>query len=317
MVAPAIETTGLSKVYRAAGQSVTAVSGLDLEVQAGELYGLLGPNGAGKSTTIGMLTTLVSPTGGKATVAGADVIANPCEVKRRISVVTQNSGLDRGLTLSQNLEMRGRLFGMSGREARRRAGELLEMFGLAERAKAKVGWVSGGQAQRLKIARALMQRPDVLFLDEPTTGIDTQARLNLWDSLRELHDAGQTIVLTTHYLEEAESLCERVAVVDGGTLLACDTVEGLKKSAGADTVFTMDFDGSAEPVAPAAGKLPGVGKVETDGNRLRVHSTAPDGLFARLADAGAEQGLSVSNAFSTPPSLETAFLAMTGRDFSA
>ncbi|MBP2051141.1 ABC-2 type transport system ATP-binding protein [Streptomyces griseochromogenes] len=317
MVDLAIETAGLSKVYVGGSQSVPAVTGLDLEIRTGELFGLLGPNGAGKSTTIGMLTTLVTPTGGRATVAGADVIKRPVDVKRRISVVTQDTGLDRGLTLSQNLEMRGRLFGMSGRESRRRALELLEVFGLAERAKAKVGWVSGGQAQRLKIARSLMHRPDVLFLDEPTTGIDTQARLNLWEALRELHASGQTIVLTSHYLEEVESLCQRVAVIDDGSLLACDTVAGLKRTAGADTVFTMDFDGPAEPVAETAGKLPGVRRTETDGNRLRVYSTEPEGLFGKLADAGADHGLSVGNAFSTPPSLETAFLALTGRDFQA
>ena len=212
----AIRTEALRKTYKSSRGDVPAVRGIDLGVGSGEFFGLLGPNGAGKSTTIGMLTTLVLPTGGRAWVAGLDVVADPVGVKRRIGVVTQNNTLDMQLTVAENLEFRSRFFGLSLREASRRADQLLEVFGLADRSKAMSTDLSGGQAKRLLIARALVHRPDVLFLDEPTAGLDPQTRVNLWDILRVLHAQGQTILLTTHYMEEAEALCERIAVMDHG-----------------------------------------------------------------------------------------------------
>ena len=210
----AIRTEDLRKTYKSSRGDVPAVRGIDLNVSSGQFFGLLGPNGAGKSTTIGMLTTLILPTGGQAWVAGMDVVADPVGVKRRIGVVTQNNTLDMQLTVAENLEFRSRFFGLSLREASRRADQLLEVFGLADRRKAMSTDLSGGQAKRLLIARALVHRPDVLFLDEPTAGLDPQTRANLRDILRVLHGEGQTILLTTHYMEEAEALCERVAVID-------------------------------------------------------------------------------------------------------
>ena len=209
----AIRTEDLRKTYKSSRGDVPAVCGIDLSVGSGQFFGLLGPNGAGKSTTIGMLTTLVLPTGGRAWVAGLDVVADPVGVKRRIGVVTQNNTLDMQLTVAENLEFRSRFFGLGLREASRRAAQLLEVFGLADRRKAMSTDLSGGQAKRLLIARALVHRPDVLFLDEPTAGLDPQTRANLWDILRVLHAQGQTILLTTHYMEEAEALCEQVAVI--------------------------------------------------------------------------------------------------------
>src|SRR5229473_2058587 len=203
------------------------------------------PFGPSKSTTIGMLTTLVLPTGGRAWVAGLDVVADPVGVKRRIGVVTQKNTLDMQLTVAENLEFRSRFFGLSLREASRRAAQLLEVFGLADRRKAMSTDLSGGQAKRLLIARALVHRPDVLFLDEPTAGLDPQTRANLWDILRVLHGEGQTILLTTHYMEEAEALCEQVAVIDHGEVLASGTVNQLKDGAGTETVITVRYD---EPV---------------------------------------------------------------------
>ncbi len=223
----AIRTEDLRKTYKSSRGDVPAVRGIDLSVGSGEFFGLLGPNGAGKSTTIGMLTTLVLPTGGRAWVAGLDVVADPVGVKRRIGVVTQNNTLDMQLTVAENLEFRSRFFGLGLREASRRASQLLEVFGLADRRKAMSTDLSGGQAKRLLIARALVHRPDVLFLDEPTAGLDPQTRVNLWDILRVLHAEGQTILLTTHYREEAEALCEQVAVVDHGEVLASGTVTEL------------------------------------------------------------------------------------------
>src|SRR6266513_2820025 len=216
----AIRTADLRKTYKSSRGDVPAVRGLDLSVAVGQFFGLLGPNGAGKSTTIGMLTTLVLPTGGQAWVSGMDVVADPVGVKRRIGVVTQNNTLDMQLTVTENLEFRSRLFGLGPREATRRAGQLIDAFGLGDRRKAIATDLSGGQARRLLIARALVHRPEVLFLDEPTAGLDPQTRVNLWDILQVLHDQGQSILLTTHYMEEAEALCDRIAVVDHGEVLA-------------------------------------------------------------------------------------------------
>src|SRR5215831_9477519 len=225
----AIRTEDLRKTYKTSRGDVPAVRGIDLNVPSGELFGLLGPNGAGKSTTIGMLTTLVLPTGGRAWVAGIDVVADPVGVKRRIGVVTQNNTLDMQLTVAENLEFRSRFFGLGLRDAARRAEQLLVAFGLEDRRKAIATDLSGGQAKRLLIARALVHQPDVLFLDEPTAGLDPQTRVNLWDILRLLHDQGQTILLTTHYMEEAEALCDQIAVVDHGEVLAAGTVDELKE----------------------------------------------------------------------------------------
>ena len=230
----AIRTEELRKTYTAKGGDVPAVRGIDLAVSRGQFFGLLGPNGAGKSTTISMLTTLVVPTGGRAWVAGLDVVADPVGVKRRIGVVTQNNTLDMQLTVAENLEFRSRFFGLSPREASRRAAQLLEAFGMSEKRKSMSTDLSGGQAKRLLIARALVHRPEVLFLDEPTAGLDPQTRVNLWDILRVLHAEGQTILLTTHYMEEAEALCEQISVMDHGQILASGTVNELKEGVGAD-----------------------------------------------------------------------------------
>ena len=305
----------LHKTYRSTHSTVEAVRGIDLDVPPGEFFGLLGPNGAGKSTTIGMLTTLVRPTSGQAYVAGIDVVADPVNVKRRIGVVSQTNTLDRQLTVAENLEFRGRFFGVPAREARRRADELLDMVGLAERAEAMAFELSGGQARRLQIARALVHEPEVLFLDEPTAGLDPQTRVNLWAALRSLHDRGQTILLTTHYMEEADELCERVAIIDHGSVLACDSVPGLKARAGADTVVTVTYDGPAPSVAAQLDGRPGVSKVEVDGTQVRVFTRDRDGLLSELISAGSRAGLTVLDASQLLPSLETVFLTLTGRDY--
>jgi len=227
----AISTRDLRKVFTGgSGPAVTAVDGVDLDVRPGEVFGLLGPNGAGKTTTIGMLTTRVVPTGGTARIDGIDVAARPTRVKRRIGVVSQTNTLDRSLTVRENLTFHGRYFGLGGRESARRADELLARFRLADRRDADVNTLSGGMAQRLMVARALLHRPAVLFLDEPSTGLDPQSRLALWEVLRGLHAEGQTILLTTHSMDEADQLCERVAIMDHGRILALDTPTELKKA---------------------------------------------------------------------------------------
>jgi daunorubicin resistance ABC transporter ATP-binding subunit len=314
----AIRTEGLRKTYKTSRGDVEAVRGIDLNVPQGEFFGLLGPNGAGKSTTIGMLTTLVQPTGGRAWVAGHDVTKDTVAVKRRIGVVTQGNTLDMQLTVAENLEFRSRFFGLNARAASRRAAQLIDAFGLGDRRNAMADALSGGQARRLLIARALVHRPEVLFLDEPTAGLDPQTRVNLWDILHVLHDLGQTILLTTHYMEEAEALCDRVAVVDHGTVLACGTVDELKEDTGADTVITVRYEGPVPPgFADRVGLAdrPGVSRVEADGDQVRVFSREPEGLLGELVTAGAVGGLHVRDAAQLKPSLETVFLTLTGREY--
>jgi ABC-2 type transport system ATP-binding protein len=311
----AVRTVALAKTYPGPAGGVPAVRGIDLAVPHGEFFGLLGPNGAGKSTTIGMLTTLVVPTAGRAEVCGLDVVRHPVEVKRRIGMVSQHNTADTDLTVAENLEFRGRYFGLSGPAARRRAAELLAGFGLAERRAARPMELSGGQAKRLMICRALVHRPEVLFLDEPTAGLDPQSRLNLWELLRGLQAAGQTILLTTHYLEEAEEMCDRVAVIDHGTVLASGTVPELKDSAGADTVITVTFDSAAPDGVAALRGRPGVSKVEIADRQVRVFAREPRGLLGELVASGVSAGVGVSDAAQLPPSLQTAFLSLTGREY--
>jgi daunorubicin resistance ABC transporter ATP-binding subunit len=317
-VTAAIRTTDLRKTYKSSRGDTEAVRGIDLDVPHGEFFGLLGPNGAGKSTTIGMLTTLVAPTGGQAWVAGHDVTRDPVAVKRRIGVVTQNNTLDMQLTVTENLAFRSRFFGLPKSVASRRAEQLIDAFGLSDRKNAMADQLSGGQARRLMIARALVHQPDVLFLDEPTAGLDPQTRVNLWDILQVLHDQGQTILLTTHYMEEAEALCDRIAVVDHGRVLAEGTLDKLLAEAGAQTIVTVRFeepvpDGLAEQ-AGLAGR-PDVIKVEADGDQLRVFATDAEGLLGDLVNIGTAGGLHVRDASTARPSLETAFLTLTGREY--
>jgi ABC-2 type transport system ATP-binding protein len=313
----AVRTVGLRKTYPPSGPrpEVRAVRGIDLDVPRGEFFGLLGPNGAGKSTTIGMLTTLVVPTGGSAHVTGLDVVKDAVEIKRRIGVVSQNNTLDSDLTVAENLEFRGRYFGLGARDARRRAGELLELFGLTEQRGGNPFEISGGQAKRVMICRALMHGPEVLFLDEPTAGLDPQTRTNLWEVLRGLQAGGQTILLTTHYMEEAEALCDRVAVVDHGEVLASGTVDQLKSSAGADTVITVSYDAPAPQEIKKLSDRDGISKVEVTDGQVRVFASAPDGILGDLVTIGSAAGVGVTDATQLRPSLETVFLTLTGRDY--
>ena len=265
MTRAAITTTDLRKQYQYGPHTIDAVDGICLAVAEGEFFGLLGPNGAGKSTTIGMLTTRIRLTSGTATVAGMDVMTAPVEVRRRVAVVTQTNTMDRQISVLENLEFRGRYFGMGRRGARKRAMELLESFGIADKAEASLDEVSGGQARRAMICRAIMHRPEVLVLDEPSAGVDPQTRLHLWELLRALHRSGQTIMLTTHYMDEAESLCERLAIIDRGRVVAGGSIDEIKSASGAEAVVTVVFNGDATAAAQIAEKLDHVTRVEVDG----------------------------------------------------
>src|SRR5271154_6159033 len=269
-----IHTEDLTKVYP--DTDFTAVDKLNLDVRAGEIFGLLGPNGAGKTTTAGMLTTRVVPTGGKAFIAGIDVGAHPALAKQLSGIVSQQNTLDRQLTVWENLYFHGRLFGIGAAETRRKADELLEQLHLTKWAKASVYALSGGMAQRLMVARAILHRPAVLFLDEPTAGLDPQSRLALWELLRELNAEGQTILLTTHYMEEADQLCRRVAIMDHGKLLALDTPAALKRSIGADTIVVVKTTGDAHLLAAVMAQgVPGVIRSRVVDTGVELHVEGP------------------------------------------
>jgi ABC-2 type transport system ATP-binding protein len=312
----AIHTVGLRKTYPYGKGEFAAVDGLDLTIAPGRFYGLLGPNGAGKSTTIGMLTTRIRPTGGLACIAGYDVTRQPVEVKRRIGVVTQQNTMDRSINVLENLEFRGRYFGMSARQARRRGMSLLWRFGIADKARSSLDHLSGGQSRRAMICRALMHRPEILVLDEPSAPVDPQARLDLWKLLRELHAEGQTILLTTHQLDEAEQLCDEIGIVDKGKLLCSGSLESIRARAAAESVITVVFDDDAQTlVDDVTHKLEGVTKVNAEGQKLRVHTTNPAGIIGDLATIGANNGRTLRDATTLLPSLETAFLNLTGREY--
>jgi ABC-2 type transport system ATP-binding protein len=311
--AEVIRTVQLTKVY--AGTDFAAVDKLDLSVQAGEIFGLLGPNGAGKTTTAGMLTTRVIPTSGSAYVGGIDVVAHPALAKQLLGIVSQQNTLDRQLTVWENLYFHGRLFGISASESREIADRLLEQFQLAKWAKASVFALSGGMAQRLMMARAIFHRPAVLFLDEPTAGLDPQSRLALWEILRELNGEGQTVLLTTHYMEEADELCDRVAIMDHGKILALDTPAALKRSIGADTIVTVKAD--ADPDALAARLSQELSEVThtraVDGG-VELHVRGAERLVPRLVAAAESGGFDVIDLSVAEPSLETVFISLTGKE---
>src|SRR6476469_7372474 len=279
----AIEIRSLRKVYKGSGKNkpgssysarwgppgagmppsgdVVALDSLDLDIHAGEFFGLLGPNGAGKSTAIGVLTTRIRPTSGTALVAGADVVDDSVRVRQTIGVVPQRPNADLSLNVLENLQFHAAYFGISNDVATKRAFELLERLGLAEKSGAKLAELSGGQQQRLMIVRALMHEPEIIFLDEPTVGLDPQARLGLWDILRDLHDRGRTIVMTTHYMDEADRLCDRLAIIDHGKLLALDSPRALKAKAPGGTLLELVLDGDASAAVEKVKSVAGLDRV--------------------------------------------------------
>ena len=309
----AIHTADLTKVYP--GTDFAAVDKLNLDVRAGEIFGLLGPNGAGKTTTAGMLTTRVVPTSGRAFIAGIDVAAHPALAKQLTGIVSQQNTLDRQLTVWENLYFHGRLFGIPAKASRQTATDLLERFQLAKWAKASVYALSGGMAQRLMVARAIFHRPSVLFLDEPTAGLDPQSRLALWDLLGELHADGQTILLTTHYMEEADRLCERVAIMDHGRILALDTPAALKQSIGADTIVTVKTTGDTAQLAELlAHDVAGVTRTRVAGDKLELHMEEGDRLVPRIVLSAERSGFELVDVSIAEPTLETVFINLTGKD---
>ncbi|HEY1740246.1 MAG TPA: ATP-binding cassette domain-containing protein [Acidimicrobiia bacterium] len=310
-----IRTAALTKVFTGRGDPLTAVDQLDLTVQRGEIFGLLGPNGAGKTTTVGMLTTRVVPSSGGAWVAGIDVKARPSAVKQVIGVVPQTNTLDRSLNVRENLMFHGRYFGMTRATARREADRMLAQFRLIDRADAEVDALSGGMAQRLMVARAVMHQPDVLFLDEPTAGLDPQSRLALWEVVQELHANGQTILLTTHYMEEADQLCQRVAIMDHGRILALDTPGHLKATVGAATEVRMQVNGDhLQDLASSLEHIQGTSAARVVDGTVFVYVDRGGPRLPELISAAERGGYSVSDVGVTEPTLETVFINLTGRE---
>ena len=307
-----IVTEQLTKVYPG---NIRAVDNLDLSVYRGEIFGLLGPNGAGKTTTAGMLTTRVIPTSGRAFVGGVDVVAHPTAAKQRIGVVAQTNTLDRSLSVSENLYFHGRFFGMNARTAKAEAARLLQQFRLVDRADVPVLALSGGMAQRLMVARAIMHRPATLFLDEPTAGLDPQSRIALWDILGELHREGQTILLTTHYMEEADELCSRLAIIDHGHLLALGTPAELKESTGVETYVNVTADRDLERLGPfLVERVPGVTQAERIDGTVRLAVSNSDGVLPAVVMAAEAGGFEISDVSVNEPTLESVFINLTGRD---
>ena len=311
----AIEADGLVKSYP---KGVTALDGLSFAVAPGSVFALLGPNGAGKSTAVKILTTLATPDGGRATVAGIDVIAKPDRVRRTIGVVAQGSAVDIQATGRENLRLQGQIHGIRSRAVEARAQELLERFGLADAADRVARGYSGGMQRRLDIAMALVHDPAVLFLDEPTTGLDPEVRADMWAEIERLSgERGKSVLLTTHYLEEADQLADRIAIVDRGKVVAEGTPDELKRELHGDAIHVdleADYNGA---VSRALTGLPAIRDVVVDGRTLRAR--ADDGGRAVPIVLGALEsaGVAVSSVRVARPSLDDVYLKYTGRTFDA
>ncbi len=311
-----IITKGLRKSYRSKGRrgtTVDAVLGLDLEVAEGEIFGFLGPNGAGKTTTLRMLATLIQPDGGDATVAGADLRGDPATVRRRIGYVAQSGGTWPEVSAREELILQGRLYGLSKADARRRADEALTAFQLTDYGDRWTKTYSGGQRRRMDIALGVVHQPRVLFLDEPTTGLDPQSRAAVWDEVSRLRAEGTTVFLTTHYLDEADALCDRIAIIDHGQLVAQGTPDELKREITGDVV-TVALNGATPQASDLLSGEAYVRRLETlDEGGLRLHvdsgATAIPHILRTLDGAGIPLGSIELHR----PSLDDVFLTKTGR----
>jgi ABC-2 type transport system ATP-binding protein len=314
MTATAVSATELRKTYPG---DVTALDGLSFSVGRGEIFGMLGPNGAGKSTTIRILTTLSRPDSGRATVAGADVLSSPDEVRHRIGVVAQGSGVDPVATGRENLTLQGRVHGMSGQALRRRVDELLDRFRLAKAADRPARTYSGGMQRRLDIALGMIHSPQVLFLDEPTTGLDPEVRADMWEMIRQLvSEDGLTVVLTTHYMDEADRLADRVAIVDGGRVVAEGTPEGLKSDLEGDAVhIELAGDEAADRARDILTELTANG-TQVDGQTVRARVRGGAEAVPRILTTLDGAAIGVRSVTVSRPSLDDVYFRHTGRSLA-
>ena len=307
-----IVARGLRRVFKTRQGEVEAVAGVDLTVPRGGIFGFLGPNGAGKTTTLRMLSTLLPPTGGQATVAGADLLHQQALVRERIGYVGQAGGTDRQVSGRSELVFQGRVYGMSKAEARLRAAELLETVDLVEAADRQTGTYSGGQRRRLDIALGLVHRPQLLFLDEPTTGLDPQSRAHLWDEVRRLRDTGVSVFLTTHYLDEADVLCDDLAIIDHGRIVATGTPEELKRQVAGDLVV-VGADGAAERTAGLLRDQPFVRELTIEDSAVRLYVDRGETAMPQILRLLDGAGVSMTTLSLHRPSLDDVFFRQTGR----
>lgn len=304
---------GDAKTAKPAKNQIPALDGLSLEVHPGEIFGLLGPNGAGKSTTVGVLTTRVRPTSGSAWIGDLEVWKKPTEVKRLIGVVPQRANLDFSLTAKEILVFHGAYFGIHWTQGSKLADSLLEKFKLTERANQLARNFSGGMMQRLSIARAMMHDPQVLFLDEPSAGLDPQTRILLWEIIRDYHRSGKTVVLTTHNMEEADALCERVAIVDHGKVIALGTPHQLKASIPGGFLLRVRFANHSAELLSRLNVLAGVREVREVSGGTDIYADRGGSLISEIANLAASTGSELSDVHISEPSLENLFLHHTGR----
>jgi len=308
-----IETSDLRRTFKARGGAIEAVQGVDLRVGAGEIFGFLGPNGAGKTTTLRMLATLITPTSGEATVAGADLRREPQLVRQRIGYVPQGGSTDPAETGRGELVLQGRLYGMSKSEATARAAEVLRALDLEAAGDRGTGTYSGGMKRRLDVGLGIVHRPAVLFLDEPTTGLDPQARARMWDEIRALRELGTTVFLTTHYLEEADALADRLAIIDQGRIVAEGTSDELKQQVAGD-VITLGVEGPRDRVIALAGGLPFVREIgEHDDDLIRLYVDRGEAAMPQLLRFLDSAGVATISIALNKPSLDDVFLRQTGR----
>jgi ABC-2 type transport system ATP-binding protein len=307
-----VETHDLRRTFKGRTGPVEAVRGVDLRVDAGEIFGFLGPNGAGKTTTLRMLATLISPSSGEARVAGHDLRREPGKVREQIGYVAQGGGTDAAMTGRGELVIQGRLFGMSRKEADKRAAEVLTSLDLTDAADRTTGTYSGGMRRRLDIGIGMIHRPRLLFLDEPTTGLDPQARANLWDEIRKLRETGTTVFLTTHYLEEADALCDRLAIIDHGRIVARGTSDELKSQVAGDVV-TLGVNGANEAALAVVAGQPFVREASSEGDVVRLYVDNGDTAVPQLLRLLDGAGLVTQTISLHRPSLDDVFLRQTGR----
>lgn len=304
----AIILHGLTKRFK----DLIAVDHVTLTIKSGELFGLLGPNGAGKTTIINMLTTLMVPTSGSATITGFDIEKNPEKVRRCIGIIFQDPSLDTGLTGRENLNFHAMMYGINAAERSSRITEVLGILGLTEKADVLVEKYSGGMKRRLEIARGLIHRPRVLFLDEPTLGLDAQTRRKIWDHIRDLNIRyGMTIILTTHYLEEADYLCNRIAVIDHGKIIALDTPGGLKTLLNGDVV-TLGISGDVPPLITGFQGVPWIHQVNHNNSDLTLILTEGEKHIPDLFSLAQRSGVTITSVSLRTPSLEDVFIHLTG-----
>ena len=307
-----IETHDLARTYKGRKTVVKAVRGVDLQIGAGEIFGFLGPNGAGKTTTLRMLATLLTPTSGEATIAGADLRREPRAVRERIGYVPQGGSTDPAETGRGELVIQGRLYGMSASDAKARAAEVLAKLDLESAADRTTSTYSGGMKRRLDVGLGIVHRPAVLFLDEPTTGLDPQARARMWDEIRALRERGTTVFLTTHYLEEADALADRLAIIDHGRIVAEGTADELKRQVAGD-VITLGVNGATEHVLETVRMQPFVREASSEEGSVRLYVDRGEEAVPQLLRILDGAGLAPSSIALHRPSLDDVFLRQTGR----